>query len=240
MDTKMAKEMATALIDQMGIQIHADKVAKKLSGGTKRKLSFAMAMVGGPRVVFLDEPSTGMDPATRRHMWEVIQGCMQGRCAILTTHSMEEADTLCGRIGIMVKGRLRCIGSSQELRQQYASSYLLEMKTLHNDKVPVIKRFVSKLFKRAKLEEEYAGRIKWTVPNSAKGEQWNYAATFQAIEDSREELGLQEYSFSQSTLEQVFINFAREQEVEEEADEQKTKKETEEDEYWEEDPPDRI
>merc|ERR1711963_469916 len=132
---------------------------------------------------------------------------MQGRCAILTTHSMEEADVLCGRIGIMVNGKLKCLGSSQQLKHRYASSFVLEMKTLVAEKIPAIKEFVSKLFREITLEEEYAGRLKWSVPNKHDGsEPDNYAAVFQAIENNKEQLSLQEYSYSQSTLEQVFLS----------------------------------
>lgn len=93
-----------------GLQIkeHATKQTQHCSGGTRRKLSFAMAMVGGPKVVLLDEPSTGMDPRSKRFLWDTILASFQGkRSAILTTHSMEEADALCSRVGIMVKGELR-------------------------------------------------------------------------------------------------------------------------------------
>lgn len=93
-----------------GLQIHehSDKQTQQCSGGTRRKLSFAMAMVGNPKVVLLDEPSTGMDPRSKRFLWDTILASFQGsRGAILTTHSMEEADALCSRVGIMVKGELR-------------------------------------------------------------------------------------------------------------------------------------
>lgn len=89
---------------------HANKQTQHCSGGTRRKLSYAMAMVGAPKVVLLDEPSTGMDPKSKRFLWDTILGSFQGtRGAILTTHSMEEADALCSRVGIMVKGELRLV-----------------------------------------------------------------------------------------------------------------------------------
>lgn len=93
-----------------GLQIvdHANKQTQNCSGGTQRKLSYAIAMVGMPKVVLLDEPSTGMDPRSKRFLWDTILASFQGtRGAILTTHSMEEADALCSRVGIMVKGELR-------------------------------------------------------------------------------------------------------------------------------------
>lgn len=90
------------------IEEHAGRQTQHCSGGTRRKLSYAMAMVGAPRVVLLDEPSTGMDPKSKRFLWDTILASFQGgRGAVLTTHSMEEADALCSRVGIMVKGELR-------------------------------------------------------------------------------------------------------------------------------------
>ncbi|KAM7263046.1 hypothetical protein ACFE04_000729 [Oxalis oulophora] len=110
---------------------HASKPSFTLSGGNKRKLSVAIAMVGDPPIVILDEPSTGMDPIAKRFMWEVISrlSTRQGKTAvILTTHSMNEAQALCTRIGIMVGGRLRCIGSPQHLKTRFGNHLELEVK----------------------------------------------------------------------------------------------------------------
>ncbi|KAK4412941.1 ABC transporter A family member 1 [Sesamum alatum] len=110
---------------------HADKPAYALSGGNKRKLSVAIAMIGDPPVIILDEPSTGMDPIAKRFMWEVISrlSTRQGKTAvILTTHSMNEAQALCTRIGIMVGGKLRCIGSPQHLKNRFGNHLELEVK----------------------------------------------------------------------------------------------------------------
>ncbi|XAR68503.1 Maltose-transporting ATPase [Bertholletia excelsa] len=110
---------------------HARKPSYALSGGNKRKLSVAIAMIGDPPIVILDEPSTGMDPIAKRFMWEVISrlSTRRGKTAvILTTHSMNEAQALCTRIGIMVGGRLRCIGSPQHLKTRFGNHLELEVK----------------------------------------------------------------------------------------------------------------
>ncbi|XP_022766656.1 ABC transporter A family member 1 isoform X4 [Durio zibethinus] len=110
---------------------HANKPSYTLSGGNKRKLSVAIAMIGDPPIVILDEPSTGMDPIAKRFMWEVISrlSTRQGKTAvILTTHSMNEAQALCTRIGIMVGGMLRCIGSPQHLKTRFGNHLELEVK----------------------------------------------------------------------------------------------------------------
>ncbi|PON86894.1 ABC transporter A, ABCA [Trema orientale] len=110
---------------------HANKPSFSLSGGNKRKLSVAIAMIGDPPIVILDEPSTGMDPIAKRFMWEVISriSTRRGKTAvILTTHSMDEAQALCTRMGIMVGGRLRCIGSPQHLKTRFGNHLELEIK----------------------------------------------------------------------------------------------------------------
>ena len=118
-----------AKINEMGLTEYADRYAGTYSGGNKRKLSVAIAMIGEPSIVFLDEPSTGMDPVARRFMWDVISDIVTTRekCSlILTTHSMEECEALCTRIGIMVGGVLRCLGSAQRLRNKYGNGFQIE------------------------------------------------------------------------------------------------------------------
>ena len=86
---------------------------KLLPLGLRRRLSIAIALVSSPKIIFLDEPSTGLDPETRRHMWNILQECKKdkNRAIVLTTHSMEEADVLCNRIAIVNNGVMSCLGS---------------------------------------------------------------------------------------------------------------------------------
>ncbi|KAK9754118.1 ABC transporter [Popillia japonica] len=204
------------------IQEHADKQTHQCSGGTRRKLSFAMAMVGNPKVVLLDEPSTGMDPRSKRFLWDTILASFQGtRGAILTTHSMEEADALCSRVGIMVKGELRCLGSTQHLKNLYGAGYTLEMKLRGGDRTPTsasgdraaeLKEFpfVGGLFPDATLQESFADRLVFSVAQQSVP---SLANCFTQLEKAKLELDIEEYSFSQTTLEQVFLKFAQYDEV---------------------------
>jgi ATP-binding cassette, subfamily A (ABC1), member 3 len=91
---KRIKQVVEDSIDSMDLQEHRGKMVKELSGGNKRKLAVAIAFMGNSRIVFLDEPSTGMDPVIRRKMWSLISIMKQNRVIILTTHSMEEAGRL--------------------------------------------------------------------------------------------------------------------------------------------------
>lgn len=105
--------------------------ANKLSGGNKRKLSVAMAVIGNPPLIFLDEPSTGVDPQAKRFMWDIVSKISTQRkksAVIITTHSMEEAEALCSKMGIMVDGEFKCFGSSTYIKDKYGTGYELEIK----------------------------------------------------------------------------------------------------------------
>jgi len=111
-------------LQEMDLVEYKDVRAEKLSGGNKRKLSVAMAMIGNPPIVFLDEPSTGVDPKAKRFMWTIVSKISTMRkksSVIITTHSMEEAEALCTKMGIMVAGRFRCFGSSQHIKAKYGT-----------------------------------------------------------------------------------------------------------------------
>ena len=105
--------MVNRAIKEVQLFNERDMITKKLPLGMKRRLSIAISLVANPSIVFLDEPTTGLDPETRRQLWNILQDCRNDkkRAIMLTTHSMEEADVLCNRIGIVDNGVLKCIGS---------------------------------------------------------------------------------------------------------------------------------
>jgi ATP-binding cassette subfamily A (ABC1) protein 3 len=123
----------------MTLSKHRKKPAGTLSGGNKRKLSVAIATLGNPPIILLDEPSAGMDPEARRQMWKVVSRISQRSkksAVILTTHTMDEAEALSTKMGIMVKGgAFKCMGSSQHIKDKYGTGYEIEIKVkkLMND-----------------------------------------------------------------------------------------------------------
>jgi len=139
----LLKEVVASKLNEVGLsELDGKRLSSGYSGGMKRKLSVACATIGAPQIVFLDEPSTGMDPVSRRDLWKVISRMVKGRnempdsekaSVILTTHSMEECEALCPRIGIMAGGKLRCLGSSQHLKNRFGQGYQIEMKVKHPD-----------------------------------------------------------------------------------------------------------
>ena len=98
-------------------------LVRELSGGMKRRLSLGIALIGEPPIVFLDEPTTGLDPKNKREIWDILSHCKENRCMILTTHLMDEAETLCDRIGIILKGKIRCLGSQYKLKAEYGKGF---------------------------------------------------------------------------------------------------------------------
>lgn len=100
---------------------------RHLSGGMKRKLSVAIAFVGGSRVVILDEPTAGVDPASRRGIWDLLLKYREGRTLILSTHHLDEAELLGDRVAMVTHGRLCCCGSPLFLRRQLGSGYYLTL-----------------------------------------------------------------------------------------------------------------
>jgi len=118
-------------MEDMDLLDYVNIRANNLSGGNKRKMSVAMALLGNPPLVFLDEPSTGVDPQAKRFMWNIVSKISTLRkksAVIITTHSMEEAEALSTKMGIMVDGQFKCYGSSQNIKNKYGTGYEIELK----------------------------------------------------------------------------------------------------------------
>ena len=125
------KLLVNATIQEMSLGEFKNKISGKLSGGNKRKLSVAISMISNPPIILLDEPSTGMDPEARRYMWSVIHRMSTKgikSSVIMTTHSMDEAETLCKRMGIMVNGEFVCLGRAHEIKDKYGYGYELNVR----------------------------------------------------------------------------------------------------------------
>src|SRR6266536_4543488 len=111
-----------AVIKAVGLEVFSSRMAAKLSGGNKRKLSLGIALIGDPTVLLLDEPSSGMDAAAKRVLWKTLAAVVPGRSLLLTTHSMEEADALADRAGILAK-KMLALGSTEYLRRKHGKGY---------------------------------------------------------------------------------------------------------------------
>ncbi|KAG9449598.1 hypothetical protein H6P81_009563 [Aristolochia fimbriata] len=181
-----------------------DKLEGKYSGGMKRRLSVAISLIGDPKVVYMDEPSTGLDPASRNDLWNVVKRAKQDRAIILTTHSMEEAEVLCDRLGIFVDGNLQCIGNPKELKARYGGSYVFTMTTSSNQDEEV-EELVRKLSPNAKKIYHISGTQKFELPKQAI----RIADVFQAVENAKKKFSIHAWGLADTTLEDVFIEVAR-------------------------------
>lgn len=196
-------------IRKLGLVKYVDKNAGSYSGGNMRKLSTAISLIGAPPVVFLDEPTTGMDPKARRALWNCIHSVIkEGRSVVLTSHSMEECEALCTRMAIMVNGRFRCLGSVQHLKNRFGDGYTIILRVAGPDPdlQPVIK-FIESELPGSTLKEKHRNMLQYQLPSSLT----SLAHIFSILAKNKEFLRIEDYSVSQTTLDQVFVNFAKDQ-----------------------------
>ncbi|GAB4824041.1 hypothetical protein N2152v2_011087 [Parachlorella kessleri] len=184
-----------------------DKRTSAFSGGMKRRLSVAISFMGKPRVVYLDEPSTGLDPASRHNLWDVVKEAKRDRGIILTTHSMEEAGVLCDRLGIFVDGQLVCIGAPRELTARHGGYYVFTITVPSEPEQEArAQALVLQLAPGARLTYALAGTRKYELPCS----QVSLSAVFAGMEAATAEgLRVLDWGVANATLEEVFIKFAK-------------------------------
>lgn len=128
-DSRTRAARATQLLDRFKLNDRADQLVRGFSGGMMQRLSIARAMMHDPQVLFLDEPSAGLDPQTRLLLWEIIREYNQsGKTILLTTHNMEEADALCHRLAIIDHGRNIALGTPAELKASVPGGFLLRLR----------------------------------------------------------------------------------------------------------------
>uniref|UniRef100_A0A8C0LJV1 ATP binding cassette subfamily A member 8 n=1 Tax=Canis lupus dingo TaxID=286419 RepID=A0A8C0LJV1_CANLU len=154
------------LADALKLQDQLKLPVKTLSEGIKRKLCFALSILGNPSVVLLDEPSTGMDPEGQQQMWQAIRATFKNteRGALLTTHYMAEAEAVCDRVAIMVSGKLRCIGSIQHLKSKFGKNYYLEMKVKTPEQRESLHQEILRAFPQAAQQKRYSPVMVYKLP----------------------------------------------------------------------------
>merc|ERR1712078_276922 len=183
------------------------RMSSGFSGGMQRRLSVANSIVGNPSVVYMDEPSTGLDPASRRQLWDVISRAKKDKSVILTTHSMEEADVLCDRVGIMSGGRLLCIGPAYDLKRRFGKGYTCVLSTTDKSlkNTAQVKEWVSSIFPSASLlEDPISGTFKFEIDRR----EVVVSEAFKQIVSRKEEIGLADWGFTETTLEEVFLKLS--------------------------------
>ncbi|XP_038309867.1 ATP-binding cassette sub-family A member 13 [Canis lupus familiaris] len=202
-------QVAGDLVERLGLEAHVDQLVATYSGGTRRKLSTALALLGSPDLLLLDEPSSGMDPCSKRHLWRTItQEARRGCAVVLTSHSMEECEALCTRLAIMVNGSFRCLGSPQHLKNRFGDGYTVRIWLCQETHAhSAISDCLKLHFPGIQFKGQHLNLLEYHLPK-----QWECLADlFQVLENQKTFLNIKHYSISQTTLEQVFIKFATEQ-----------------------------
>jgi len=191
------------LISVCGLSEHRVKESRSLSGGNKRKLSVGISLIGAPHVVFLDEPSAGMDPMARRGLWDVIQQVAMHCCVVLTTHHLEEVEALATRMGIMVGGELRCIGPLQHLKSKFGSGFEMTIRVRREEQVTAMQMFLTGNIPQCRIQETRGTKLTVALPPTTR-----LSAVFQTVEANKLALGISDYSISQTSLETVFLRIS--------------------------------
>jgi len=182
--------------------------SSSFSGGMKRRLSVAISSIGDPKVIFMDEPTTGMDPKSRQQVWKMIEELKAGRVIIMTTHSMEEAEILADRVGIMASGSLRCCGTSLYLKSNFGTGYKLTV-MVGQDRVDSAQAQIAKWFPNCQLVTVSGGQLTFSLQNCGTGEMIQAIRSLEAlsaIKQKEEEMLFKDWGISQSGLEEVFLS----------------------------------
>ncbi len=192
-DVSPSRTDINKLIDDVGLTARKTSMSKKLSGGEKRKLGIAMSLVNEPELLFLDEPTTGLDPKARRDLWKLIDGVReQGRTVFLTTHYLDEAEKLSSDVAIMHKGKLVTRGPPAELVTRYGKKTVIVLVGAGKDGLKEVQR-------RGIAATEEGGDVLVTVADPS--ELRTLFAKLSSIE-----LKLKDMYTRRETLEDVFLN----------------------------------
>lgn len=186
----------------MGLENDLEKKSKQLSGGMKRRLSVAMALTGGSKIIILDEPTSGLDPFNRRCLWDLMRKFKEGRTIVLTTHFMEEADALSDRIAIMNHGQVKCCGSPLFLKNAYGSGYKLTLAKNANFELNKFEFILNNLVEKHSIDSNISAEICVTIPFSLSS---RLAQLLRDIEANKALYGIDGFGISSPSIEEVFI-----------------------------------
>ncbi|KAF5557208.1 ABC transporter [Fusarium phyllophilum] len=212
------------VMSKVGLRPHADKLTSRLSGGNKRKLSLAIALLGNPPILILDEPSSAMDPIAKRDMWAMLSGISSSRSVLLTTHSMEEADMLATRVAILSK-RILAAGTIQELRNRHSNSYEVHLvlesaPTSDQAEMQKVEAWIWQTFPGANFRGlSLGGQFRFSIPANSTADE-AFAASqnrkgqvvevIETLEQHKKSMGVAHYTVSMGTLEMIFLKIIEE------------------------------
>ena len=208
-EDKLQSEVAHR-IGQVGLAGKEHNTGDQLSGGMKRKLSLAIAYLGNSSFVVLDEPTAGLDPVSRRFVWDIIQANKTDRVTLLTTHFMDEADILGDRIGIVANGIMKCCGSSPFLKSRYGIGYHLDFafpSDLKSVDASKHAQLIEKIVPGSKQDTGIGSEISFLLPLQGTS---HFPQLLRQLDERKAELGHDSVGLSLTTLEEVFLRVADE------------------------------
>ncbi|MBN3307253.1 ABCAC protein, partial [Amia calva] len=197
------QKVVSYLLHKLELVSYRSTISDRYSCGTRRKLSTALALIGSPQILLLDEPSSGMDPRSKRHLWNIISEEVKGKCAVvLTSHSMEECEALCSRLAIMVQGQFRCLGSLQHIKNRFGSGFTVKMYLVVSScNVNNITSFMQSHFPSTYMKDKHLSMVEYHVPVAPGG----VADIFDQLETHKASLHIKHFSVSQTTLDEVSL-----------------------------------
>ncbi|RNF17932.1 ABC1 transporter [Trypanosoma cruzi] len=196
-------QVVEALMRLCGVEEYRETRAHQLSGGNRRKLSLALALIGGPKVVLLDEPTAGMDPIARRGVWKSIQKIAEKCSVLLTTHHLDEVEALADCVAIMVDGDLRCIGNKTHLKNKFGTGVEMSLRIRDKSCRQKVERLVETFFPDAVLNEYNNQRFVYSLPKRIP-----LYAVFEVLQRNEVQVGITDYGVSQTSIEQVFMRIS--------------------------------
>ncbi|XP_022668919.1 ATP-binding cassette sub-family A member 3-like isoform X3 [Varroa destructor] len=210
-DTDQTDAIIELIVRLTDLSSHADKLTYNYSGGTKRKLCVGLAIVGNPPLLFLDEPTAGIDPTARRKIWGTLTALQReiGSSCMLTSHSMEECEALCQRIAIMVAGSIRCIGSSPDLKLKFSHGFtvLVKLAVDSPQQEKAVIHFMQSVFPSGcRLKQSYQRLLTFHVSKATL----RWSVVFERIMTMRNDpaLEIEDVQVSDTSLEEIFLSFA--------------------------------
>eukprot|EP00746_Dinoflagellata_sp_MGD_P144989 gnl/MRDRNA2_/MRDRNA2_77673_c0_seq1.p1 gnl/MRDRNA2_/MRDRNA2_77673_c0~~gnl/MRDRNA2_/MRDRNA2_77673_c0_seq1.p1 ORF type:complete len:2496 (-),score=513.38 gnl/MRDRNA2_/MRDRNA2_77673_c0_seq1:248-7735(-) len=200
---QISKEI-TDMLCATGLASKTHNASKTLSGGMKRKLSIGIALVGGSKVVVLDEPTAGVDAGSRRDIWKLLVENKQGRAMLLSTHFMDEADILSDRIAVIAEGRLTCIGGGMALKRHFTEGYTLIVVTNESADRDAITQEVRATISTGRYAGSRGKELCYILPTQERAKFANLFAKFQD-EALMSRLGINTFGISAASMEEVFL-----------------------------------
>ncbi|EEC04726.1 ABC transporter, putative [Ixodes scapularis] len=199
------------LLGDVGLTSVSDQLAVSLTSGLQRRLCTALAVIGNPKIVVLDEPTANMDPDGRREMWELLLKVRRNSAILLTTQHLDEADVLGDRIAIMANGRIRCLGSPTFLKHRFTTGYHLQVNKTPKCNLLAIEFLLRKYAPRAHLQSDSDNEAIFVVGQIVATR--HTITMFKELEQRKEDLGFESLGLAVTTLEDVLMRVGEEHHI---------------------------